>query len=103
MIQADRLAELVTRDLPTVVGLSLARKNTIVLFDRDVGPFQFSLDNLSQTLRFDLFGSSFQRSLSEAFEEIGIRRPGTLEKMKSSKFIEEWQRVLEKAGASRHV
>jgi len=99
--KADQLPELVSRTTPTVAGLSLDKKNTAIVFDREVGAFQLSLDDLTQAFDFNLLGSSFQRSLGDALDEITLRRPDVLEKATPTEFIDEIQRMFQNAGASR--
>jgi len=91
----------VTKKSPTVVGISLAKENTAIMYDRELGAYQLSLDELRQTLKFDLFGDSFQRSLSGAFEEIKAKRPDVLEKANPTNFIDEIKRIFAEIGAHR--
>ena len=97
--ETDRLPEMVTRESPTVVGASLERKNTAILYDRELGAYQLSLDELLQAFRFDLFGDSFNSSLCDAFDEIKSKRPDVLEKATPNKFIDEIKRMFAEAGA----
>ena len=52
-----------------------------------------------QAFDFKLFGSSFERSLVDAFEEIEAKRPDVLEKATPTDLIVEIQRMLAEAGA----
>jgi len=97
--RADQLPELVSRTSPTVAGVSLERENTAIIFDRDEGAFHFSFDEWMQAFDFKLFGSSFERSLVDAFEEIEAKRPDVLEKATPTDLIVEIQRMLAEAGA----
>lgn len=96
IVEADKLPEMVSKDTPTVMGASFTRKNTAIMYDRKYGAFQLSMDDLVQTLKFDLFGDSFKRSVSDALEEIRVKRPDVLEKTTPIDFIEEIKRLLEK-------
>ena len=96
---AYRLPEMVTRSNPTVAGLSLEKENTAIIFDRDEGVFQLSLEELTQVLNFDLFGSSFQSSLNDAFEQIESRHPDIMKRATPINFINEMQKMLTNAGA----
>ena len=98
--ETDRLPELVTRDSPTVIGVSLNRKNTAILYDRELGAYHISLDEMFQTFNFGMFGDSFNSSLSDAFEEIEKKRPDILVKVTPTKFIDEMKRIFAEAGAS---
>jgi len=97
--RADQLPELVSRTSPTIAGVSLEREKTAIIFDRDEGIFQLSLDELTQAFNFDLFGSSFQSSLEDAFDEIKAKRPDVLEKATPTEFINEIQKMFTNAGA----
>jgi len=97
--KADQLPELVSRASPTIAGVSLERENTAILFDRDEGAFQLSLDEFTQAFNFDLFGSSFQRSLEDALDEIEARRPDVLKRATPTEFINEIQKMFANAGA----
>ena len=97
--RADQLPELVTRTSPTVAGISLDRKNTAVIYDRDDGAFQLSLDELTQAFNFNLFGRSFKSSLADAFDEIESRRPDVFERATPTEFIEEIKKMFASAGA----
>ena len=90
--KADQLPELVSRTSPTIAGVSLDRENTAILFDRDEGAFQLSLDEFTQAFNLDLFGSSFQRSLEDALDEIEARRPDVIERATPTEFINEIQK-----------
>lgn len=98
--RADQLPELVTKTSPTIAGLILEKENTAILFDRDEGAFQLSIDELTQGFNFDLFGNSFQRSLSDAFEQIEVRRPDVIEKATPTELINEIKKMFESAGAN---
>ena len=78
--RADQLLELVSRTSPTVAGLSLERENTAIIFDREEGAFQFSIDEWMQAFDFKLLGDSFQSSLVDALDEIEAKRPDVLKK-----------------------
>ncbi|MCB2141282.1 hypothetical protein KQH27_01080 [bacterium] len=97
--EADRLPDLVSRSKPTVVGVSLSRKNTAIMYDREFGSYQLSLDELTQAFHLDLLGESFSRSLSDALEEIETRRPDVLEKATPNELIEEIKSTYLQAGA----
>lgn len=97
--KTDQLPELVSRTSPTVVGLSLETENTAIIFDREVGAFQLSLDDWTQVFDFNLLGISFQRSLEDALEEITAKRPDVLEKATPTDFIDEIQKMFANAGA----
>ena len=99
--KADQLPELVSSNTPTVAGLSLETENTAIVFDREVGAFQLSLDAWTQVFDFNFLGSSFQRSLEDALEEITAKRPDVLEKVTPTDFIEEIQKMFANAGALR--
>ena len=94
IINADRLPELVSRSSPTVVGISLEKKNTAIIFDRNDGVFQSSLPDLTQGLNLNIFGGSLQSSLHDAFDEIETRRPGILDKLAPTDLINEMQKML---------
>ena len=97
--RSDQLPELVSRTTPTVAGLSLETENTAIVFNREVGAFQLSLDDWTQVFNFNLFGSSFQRSLEDAFDEIKAKRPDVLEKATPTEFINEIKKMVANAGA----
>jgi len=102
--RAVGLSELVSRSSPTVAGISLEKENTAIIYDRDYGAFQFSLDEWMQTFDFGLFGNSFQNSITDALDEIEARRPDVLEKATPTEFIKEIQRMFVNARAySRRV
>ena len=95
----EELPALVSRSSPTVVGVSLERENTALIYDHDEGAFQFSIDELKQVFDFNLFGSSFQNSLADAFDEIESRRPDVLERAMPTEFIDEIKKMFANAGA----
>lgn len=97
--RAEQLSELVSKSSPTVAGISLEKDKTAILYDHDEGAFQFSVDEWMQAFNFDLFGSSFQSSLEDAFDEIKAKRPDVLEKATPTEFINEIQKMFTNAGA----
>ena len=98
---AERLPDLVTRSSPTVVGASLDRKNTAIMYDRDVGSYELSLDELTQSFNLNIFGDSFSSSLSDALENIETRKPDVLEKATPTELIDEIKRMFVQAGAMK--
>ena len=99
--EAERLPDLISRSTPTVVGVSLSRNNTAVMYDREFGSYQLSLDKFTQAFNLDLFGESFRGSLSDALEEIETRRPDVLEKATPNDLIEEIKSLYIKAEAMK--
>ena len=97
--KVDHLPELVSRTSPTIAGVSLEKKNTAILYDRDDGVFQLCLDELTQGFNFNLFGNSFHSSLSDAFEQIEEKRPDVLERATPVDLIYEIKKMFMNAGA----